>query len=65
MTDGGLTSEAGASLVAPYLVGILVDRFRLGWRDPIEAKSLLNLGLTGAEICASSAGQQRLMELFL
>lgn len=38
---------------------------RGGWRDPREAKSLLNSSLTGAEICASNAGQQRLTEFFM
>lgn len=36
-----------------------------GWREPTEAKGLLNFTLTGAEICASRAGQQRFMESFL
>lgn len=36
-----------------------------GWREPTEAKGLLNFSLTGAEICASRAGQQRFTESFL
>lgn len=45
--------------------GARLGQGRSGWRDPAEAKGLLNFTSTGAEICSSSAGQQRLMESFL